>query len=164
MTAQQQSALETAHEALRCQHIRLNGLRCGSPAVTGRRLCHYHAQARRPKRPNYDLPILEDATSVQFGLVQIVRALQDKAYDTKTGAVLIYALQTASANLKQLAREQQEAVYMNGPSFAEILLNRLDEYAERDRAAAEAASGAPPKAPAATAATGDYSPTEAAGD
>ncbi|HSA94229.1 MAG TPA: hypothetical protein VLE48_14545 [Terriglobales bacterium] len=143
MTAQQQSALELAHEALRCQHVRLNGLRCGSPAVRGRRLCYYHQQARRSKRPNYDLPIPEDATSIQLGLLQVIRALQDKAHDTKTCALLIYALQTASANLKQLAREQQEAVYMNGPSFAEILLQRLDEYAEQDRAAAPAERKAP---------------------
>jgi flagellar hook-basal body complex protein FliE len=96
--------------------------------------------------------------------LQVIRALQAKAHDTKTCALLIYALQTASANLKQLAREQQEAEYMNGPSFAEILLQRLDEYAEQDRAAAQAAADTLPKAPPATAAVGLNPRTEAAGD
>ncbi|HXE89709.1 MAG TPA: hypothetical protein VNK82_01965 [Terriglobales bacterium] len=166
MTTQQESALENAHDAPRCQHVRLNGVRCGSPAVSGRRLCYYHQQARRPKRPNYDLPIIEDAASIQFGLVQVIRALQDKAHDTKTCALLIYALQTASANLKQLAREQQEAEYINGPSLAEIMLDRLEEMAKQDaaRAAAEAAPGTLPKSPPATAAVGLNPRTEAASD
>lgn len=107
MTAQQQDALNHAHASERCHHVHLTGRQCGSPALSGHRLCYYHQQTRRPKLPNYKLPLLEDAASVQFGLVQVARALEDKAYDTKTGALLLYALQTASANLKRLQEERE---------------------------------------------------------
>ena len=84
MTASQQLGIERAHRTQRCAHIHLSGRPCGSPALSGRRLCYFHDRARRPQRPNYDLPLLEDATSIQFALTQVVRALQDKALDTKT--------------------------------------------------------------------------------
>jgi len=129
-----QHALDMAHEAPRCQHYRLGGRPCGSPALTGRRLCYFHHQALRPKLPNYKLPLLEDATSVQFGLVQVARAIEDKAYDSKTGALLLYALQTASSNLKRLQQEQaqereqerrEQAEEKPGESLAEILTRGL---------------------------------------
>ena len=131
-TSQPLRALESANAAQRCAHIHLSGRRCGSPAHAGRRLCYFHDRARRPARPNYDLPLLEDATAVQFALTQVVRALQDKALDTKTCALLLYALQTASANLKRLAeehdaqgREAQAAAAEPDPSLAEILFREL---------------------------------------
>lgn len=77
--------------------------------------------------------MLEDATSVQFGLVQVVRALEDKAYDAKTCALLLYALQTASANLKRVEQErarelreqQAEKEPMSTESFADIMIRGL---------------------------------------
>lgn len=133
MTRQQ--ALDHAHESDRCHHYHLTGRRCGSPALSGHRLCYYHQQTRRPKLPNYQLPLLEDATSVQFGLVQIVRALEDKAYDAKTCALLLYALQTASANLRRLQSERiqerladeqkQSGSSMSTESFADLMIRGL---------------------------------------
>ena len=128
-TSQPLRALESANAAQRCAHIHLSGRPCGSPALAGRRLCYFHSRARRPARPNYELPLLEDATAVQFALTQVVRALQDKALDTKTCALLLYALQTASANLKRVAeehgRDAQADAAEPDPSLAEILLREL---------------------------------------
>jgi hypothetical protein len=58
------------HEAPRCQHTRLNGQRCGSPALRGESHCHFHnriqdrALAAEDREPF--LPFVEDATSLQF--------------------------------------------------------------------------------------------------
>ncbi len=130
-----QEALQYAHEAERCHHYHLTGRQCGSPALGGHRLCYYHQRTRRPKLPNYRLPLLEDAASVQFGLVQVARALEDKAYDAKTGALLLYALQTASANLRRLHEEreqqrladkrEQSGSSTSTESFADILIRGL---------------------------------------
>ena len=129
MTTRQQLGINRANQTARCAHVHLSGRPCGSPALAGRRLCYFHDRARRPARPNYDLPLLEDATSVQFALTQVVRALQDKALDTKTCALLLYALQTASANLKRLAEETGREAAADAaepdPSLAEILLREL---------------------------------------
>ena len=132
MTARQLLGLGRANQSARCAHIHLSGRHCGSPALAGRRLCYFHDRARRPARPSYDLPLLEDATAVQFALTQVVRALQDKALDTKTCALLLYALQTASANLKRVAeehdahgREAEADAAEPDPSLGEILLREL---------------------------------------
>jgi hypothetical protein len=53
------------------------------------------------------LPTLEDANSVQLGLAGVMRQLVERQIDHKTAALLLYALQTASANLKWTAFEPE---------------------------------------------------------
>ncbi len=92
-----------ANAAPRCQHVRLNGAACGCPANRGSSFCHFH-QASRAARAA-DLPLLEDAASIQLALMRIIRALQQKTYDTRTCGLMLYALQIASSNLRRLADE-----------------------------------------------------------
>ena len=133
--------MEAAHTAPRCQHIRLNGARCGAPALTGGSLCRLHQHALRPKRPNYDLPFVEDASSAQLALNQILRALQDKAWDLKTCALMLYDLQIACSNLKRLG-EDWPVAQEERPSLAGLLIQKLDqmaaEYADEPEPSAEA--------------------------
>ena len=96
----------------RCQHIKVNGTQCGSPAVRDRRFCFFHkkwhdqrivinsAQARQSP-PTLDLPVLEDANSIQVALMQVMRLLISHQIDHKTAGLLLYALQTASFNLRR---------------------------------------------------------------
>jgi hypothetical protein len=100
----------------RCQHIKVNGVQCGSPALRRQRFCFFHkhfnderirlatdtARASRPpaKRPvMFTLPVLEDANSIQIALMQVMRLLLSGRIEHKTASLLLYALQTASANL-----------------------------------------------------------------
>lgn len=94
----------------RCQHVKVNGIQCGSPALKNRKFCHFHQKwqqqriqisANRARRSRYslDLPILEDANSIQVALMQGLRLLLTNQVDHKTAALLFYALQTASSNL-----------------------------------------------------------------
>jgi len=53
------------------------------------------------------LPTLEDANSIQLGLAGVMRQLLHREIDTKTAALLLYALQTASANLKHTSFEPE---------------------------------------------------------
>src|SRR2546430_13212632 len=96
----------------RCQHLKVNGVQCGSPALSNRKLCHFHQRwqqgriqlnANRSRRSRYslDLPILEDANSIQVALMQGMRLLLTNQADHKTAALLFYALQTASSNLRR---------------------------------------------------------------
>jgi hypothetical protein len=96
----------------RCQHIKVNGTQCGSPAVRDRRFCFFHkkwhdqrivinsAQARQSP-PTLDLPVLEDANSIQVALMQVMRLLISHQIAHKTAGLLLYALQTASFNLRR---------------------------------------------------------------
>ena len=51
------------------------------------------------------LPILEDANSIQLGLVQVMRLLVTGQIDHPTGTLMVHALQIASTNLKQTSFE-----------------------------------------------------------
>jgi hypothetical protein len=53
------------------------------------------------------LPTLEDANSVQVGLAEMLRLLATNQIDHRTAALMLYALQTASANLRMTSFEPQ---------------------------------------------------------
>jgi len=96
----------------RCQHIKVNGTQCGSPALRRNRFCFFHkrfqdqrihlaADRKRRGPAAFVLPLLEDANSVQIALMQVMRLLVTQQMDHKTASLLLYALQTASSNLRQ---------------------------------------------------------------
>ncbi len=98
------------HSIPRCQHIKVNGTQCGSPALRRNRLCYFHkswqgasialgANRARRNRAVFDLPLLEDANSIQLALMQVMRLILSGQLDAKTAGLLLYALQTASTNL-----------------------------------------------------------------
>jgi len=97
----------------RCQHLKINGTQCGSPALRRNRFCYFHKRfqdeqiklsADRARRgtATFVLPVLEDANSVQIALMQVMRLLVAQKIDHKTASLLLYALQTASSNLRQV--------------------------------------------------------------
>ncbi len=98
------------HSIPRCQHIKVNGTQCGSPALRRHRLCYFHKSwqatrivlgANRARRAPavFDLPMLEDANSIQVALMQVMRLILSGQIDAKNAGLLLYALQTASTNL-----------------------------------------------------------------
>ena len=94
----------------RCQHIKVNGTLCGSPALHRRHYCFFHQQWRERRvqintnalrrARSLDLPVLEDASSIQVTLMQVMRLLVAGQIEHKTAFLLPYALQTAWGNLK----------------------------------------------------------------
>ena len=101
----------------RCQHLKVNGTQCGSPALREQRYCYFHKDWRRKRlqinakiRPGQGavtLPVLEDADSIQVALVQVMRLLISAQIDHRTAGLLLYALQTASANLARTTFEPE---------------------------------------------------------
>jgi hypothetical protein len=95
----------------RCQHLKINGTQCGSPALRRNRFCFFHkrfqdeqikvsaARARRGTA-TFVLPVLEDANSIQIALMQVMRLLLSQQIDHKTASLLLSALRTASTNLR----------------------------------------------------------------
>jgi len=72
-------------------------------------------QARR-SRYSLDLPILEDANSIQVALMQGMRLLLTNQVDHRTAALLFYALQTASSNLSRTTFEPRPQQVVIDPS------------------------------------------------
>jgi len=101
----------------RCQHIKMNGTQCGSPALNRKRQCFFHERAREQhnrivkdqfKQARFVLPVLEDANAVQMALMQVMQLLAWGEMDRKVAALLLYGLQTASANLRYVNFEPGE--------------------------------------------------------
>ena len=99
----------------RCQHIKVNGVQCGSPALQNQRHCFFH-HSHRPRvvrmgrnlkqtAARITLPVLEDANSIQVAVMQVTRLLLSGQIDHKTAGLTLYALQIASSNLARLSFE-----------------------------------------------------------
>jgi len=101
-----------AHGAPRCQHIRMNGRRCGSPALHGESHCYFHNRIQFHALDAEDaepfLPFIEDATSLQFALMRVMRMLARDGVEYKRCALMLYSLQIASTNLKAFGTEHRE--------------------------------------------------------
>lgn len=96
--------IELIQQAPRCEHMKANGVRCGSPALRGKQFCYFHHRLRIPKTRT-QLPPLEDANAIQCAIMQIADAVLRKELDRATANTLLYALQTAAGNLKRVKFE-----------------------------------------------------------
>lgn len=97
--------MEQVRRAPRCNHIKSDGVRCGSPALTNGSYCYAHTQMHRPSPGLDSLPPFEDANGIQCALMQVADAIVRGEIDIKRAALLLYALQIASANLKRVRFE-----------------------------------------------------------
>jgi hypothetical protein len=95
----------------------MNGTQCGSPALNRKRQCFFHERAREQhnrivkdqfKQARFVLPVLEDANAVQMALMQVMQLLAWGEMDRKVAGLLLYGLQTASANLRNVDFEPEE--------------------------------------------------------
>ena len=102
----------------RCQHVKVNGTQCGSPALRRKRFCYFHdnyrqTQARMVAEQSKvcmgNFPLLEDANSVQVAVMHVIHLLGSGKIDTKVGGLMLYALQTASSNMKRVSFEVGKA-------------------------------------------------------
>jgi hypothetical protein len=124
----------------RCQHVKVNGTQCGSPALRRRRYCFFHDKVRRERgriaaetsaQRRFNLPLLEDANSVQVALMKVMQMLGSGTMDHRTAGLMLYALQTASINLRHtdfeandvtdvvIDRDTVNATCINGPQWFE---------------------------------------------
>lgn len=101
----------------RCQHIKVNGVQCGSPALRFKSHCYFHERAQHERKlaaedksaaRNFSFPLLEDANSIQVALMKTVQMLGSGRLDVKTGGLMLYALQTASSNLRFVKFEAEK--------------------------------------------------------
>ncbi len=124
----------------RCQHVKMNGTQCGSPALRRRRHCFFHERIRREQarikadgsaHGHFELPLLEDANCVQVALMKTIQMLASGRMEHKTAGLILYALQTASHNLRYtdlevedvsdvvIDRDDVSATCINGPQWYE---------------------------------------------
>ena len=103
----------------RCEHLRLSGQQCGSPAMRGQKFCYFHDTVRNPYSAGHGVPMPECAVSIQIGLGRVIRCLEGMPETTKTYALMLYALQTASANLKRVREDERIAAETQAAATAD---------------------------------------------
>ena len=91
-----------------CEMRKVNGDPCTSPALNGKRFCHYHDKMG-PSPINIDndvlpsshvyLPQLEDAASIQSAISEVCELMLHRRIEPKEASALFYAMQVASSNL-----------------------------------------------------------------
>jgi hypothetical protein len=118
-----------------CEHVKANGHFCGSPAMRGRNYCFFHiidiGRRLRLQRysdhglqaPAIELPLLEDAASIQLALMQVTDALLKGTLDRKTAGLVLYSLQTASSNLRNMQKEAEADANANA-----AICDRYDSF------------------------------------
>jgi hypothetical protein len=73
----------------RCQHLKVNGVQCGSPALNETTFCYYHiryhSQALEKIENSHEFslgfPTLEDANSIQVSLAKVMQRLVGQEID-----------------------------------------------------------------------------------
>lgn len=104
-----------------CEHIKITGERCGSPALRGETLCYYHGAVRkrvpknnlfamlwnphveRTEKYEFEMPYPEDPESLQIAFSQFIHAVSQDLLKYEHAKLLLSALHGAAANLRLMA-------------------------------------------------------------
>ena len=126
----EQRPMYAAHQSRRCQHVRMNGMQCGSPALRDQRLCYFHYRLRRARKFDCNPAGIEDATSLHFVLTRLLHGVERNFYDPKTCVLMLRSLRLISSNLKQCILEQREDREEGGEFVTELPEGAEAEQAE----------------------------------
>jgi hypothetical protein len=97
-----------------CRHIKMNGLRCKSPALKGGNFCYFHSKLHAVgAEPNLkygpiQLPPPEDIASIQLSIARINDAIINGRIDLKKAAVLLYGIQIAAQFIDRKQKFHEE--------------------------------------------------------
>jgi hypothetical protein len=86
-----------------CQHIKVTGVQCGSPAMRGEQFCYFHQRMLRgvktpPSARLHPIAQLEDEESIQSSLMEVINALVRNHIDLRRADLIIKALHIAVKN------------------------------------------------------------------
>ena len=86
-----------------CTHIKVNGVRCGSPALRGEVFCYFHQRMIRgiatpPKSRLHPIAQIEDAESIQTSLMEVINTLVRNTIDFRRAQLILRALNIAASN------------------------------------------------------------------
>ena len=95
-----------------CAHIKVTGVRCGSPALRGEQFCYFHQRMIRgvktpPASRLHPMALIEDEESIQASLMEVINALVRNHIDTKRAELILRALNTAVRNARRVRFQAQ---------------------------------------------------------
>jgi hypothetical protein len=86
-----------------CTHIKVNGIRCGSPSLRQEVFCYFHQRMLRgvrtpPKSRLHPIANFEDPQAIQASLMEVVNALVRNHIDVARARLILRALSIAARN------------------------------------------------------------------
>jgi len=105
-----------------CTHIKVNGTRCGSPALRQEIFCYFHQRMIRsvrvpPKSRLHPIALLENRESIQASLMEIVNALVRNHIDVNRARLILRALHIAVKNAPHANFEPYHGVVTDVPEY-----------------------------------------------
>jgi hypothetical protein len=90
-----------------CTHIKVDGVRCGSPALRGEQFCYFHQRMLRGVRnpPNarlHPIALIESPEAIQASLMEVINALARNQIDVKRAELMLRALHIAVRNARNV--------------------------------------------------------------
>ena len=115
-----------------CTHIKVTGVRCGSPALRGEQFCYFHQRMLRSVRfPSSRVlrsALLEDPESIQASLMEVVNGLLRGTLELKRGELILRALNTAVRNIRRVRFDlHQDEMIREIPNYPDQPSTDIDE-------------------------------------
>ena len=103
-----------------CEHIKDDGIRCGSPAKHGISLCHFHARMDESsigtRRGPYRVRPIDSTAAIQITITHTLQALLDDTIDSKKANSLFRGLNLALRSLYPSQRSR-----LSSPNLAALM-------------------------------------------
>ena len=122
--------LETTHrtnmpsypDVKACTHIKVTGVRCGSPSLRGERFCYFHQRMMRGVRvpPNarlHPIALIENEEAIQASLMEVINALARNTIDFQRAALILRALHIAVKNARRVRFNQGTEMVREIPDY-----------------------------------------------
>ena len=103
--ARRLECLRAAHLAPRCEHMKPNGMRCGSQAVGGQKFCFFHNLARNNA---IEFPVVEDRRGLQVAILRVCERLANNTITPANAKILLAGLSMVAENAGHISREDGE--------------------------------------------------------
>ena len=125
-----------------CTHIKVTGVRCGSPPLRGELFCYFHQRMLRtvkdPASRIHHHALLEDEESIQASLIEVVNSLLRGTIELKRAELILRALNTAVRNIRRVKfGVNKSAMVTEIPNYPAPPLEQIDEQAAIGKARAE---------------------------
>ena len=106
-----------------CTHIKVSGVRCGSPALRGEQFCYFHQRMHRgvrtpPQARLHPIALIEDEESIQAALMEVINALMRNTIDLKRATLILRALHIAVKNAQRVKFNAGREVVREVPEYA----------------------------------------------
>ena len=122
-----------------CTHIKVTGVRCGSPALRGEQFCYFHQRMLRtvkgpPASRVHHAALLEDEESIQASLMEVVNALLRGSIEVKRAELILRALNTAVRNIRRVNFSRVSHMITQVPDYPAVPDLEVEEAARAEAA------------------------------